>query len=770
MRRRSQTNAKPQREFKEHATAPTGPSAVKVCHRLLQGQHPEHGERARRPRPLGPAGDRAASSQSLPIDNAADSSKTPRNTSLYRLLGERPPHRRHQGHGDRITDVDCAQVHRRRESNCGVAAWRRQVRRRLRPRRRARPPLASETAAPDRLLRRRHLQQVRLPGASVTADRSSPVWSRVAAAPPLPGFCMQGEDCNVGSGLRGGVCNASVCPARRAPTPSRTVTRPTSTAAAAATAPTSGRIPLLGRGRLHERRLHRQRLPGAVVRRRHGQERHRDRHRLRRRLPPAPNGGPSRRRLLEPRLHRQPVPGADLLGRRQARRERRRLRRHPADCPPVATTATCQSDVCTGACCRRARRATTRTSRTGGDRRRLRRRHLRRLLADASRQREPTAPAASAGHGPAPPTLQRRCVKERRRDDVDCGGPSRRLCERQGLPERRRLPERRLPQRHVCQVPCNDGVRNGAETDVDCGGGTCAACGAGQACSVHATARPVCTGNVCRPATSDGVKNGAETVDCGGGSCAGCGAKGCHRRQRLREGSASPTSARRRRARTASRTERRPTSTGGGSCGDCALNKSCSASDCLTNFAAAASATSEPAVHVQRQQQQRRRVQLNAVAGGNRDAERSGRLQRDHQPANDNIDRCTLAAPFYSVNSFSGLELLARVAGRRRLPAGVVPPAIGSCCSGRPSCSAGAERIGLVAALRPVQPVSLGVRFVRNREHARAAGPRDRPHAGPPRRRWSGQDGAAGGGRAPWRLRRGFCRRLASAFSRASSN
>jgi len=49
---------------------------------------------------------------------------------------------------------------------------------------------------------------------------------------------------------------------------------------------------------------------------------------------------------------------------------------------------------------------------------------------------------------------------------------------------------------------CNDGVQNGNETDVDCGGPDCPAC-------------PTCI---------DGVQNGNETgVDCGGPDCAPCG-------------------------------------------------------------------------------------------------------------------------------------------------------------------------------------------------------------------------------------------------------
>jgi hypothetical protein len=52
---------------------------------------------------------------------------------------------------------------------------------------------------------------------------------------------------------------------------------------------------------------------------------------------------------------------------------------------------------------------------------------------------------------------------------------------------------------------CDDGVQNGDETDVDCGGSNCPAC----------------------PTCDDGIQNGDETgVDCGG-SCAPCGGGGC---------------------------------------------------------------------------------------------------------------------------------------------------------------------------------------------------------------------------------------------------
>jgi formylglycine-generating enzyme required for sulfatase activity len=78
----------------------------------------------------------------------------------------------------------------------------------------------------------------------------------------------------------------------------------------------------------------------------------------------------------------------------------------------------------------------------------------------------------------------------------------------------------------------DDGVQNGAETDVDCGGGVAPACATAKKCKVanDCTSR-VCTGNACQaPLPTDGVKNASETdVDCGGGAPApACGtSKAC---------------------------------------------------------------------------------------------------------------------------------------------------------------------------------------------------------------------------------------------------
>ena len=77
---------------------------------------------------------------------------------------------------------------------------------------------------------------------------------------------------------------------------------------------------------------------------------------------------------------------------------------------------------------------------------------------------------------------------------------------------------------------CRDGVRNGDEVGVDCGG-MCGGCD-GSRCGTDADcADSPCVGGVCGgddptddPACSDGMQNGAETgIDCGG-TCVACGA------------------------------------------------------------------------------------------------------------------------------------------------------------------------------------------------------------------------------------------------------
>lgn len=79
---------------------------------------------------------------------------------------------------------------------------------------------------------------------------------------------------------------------------------------------------------------------------------------------------------------------------------------------------------------------------------------------------------------------------------------------------------------------CTDQVKNGDETDIDCGG-TCGKCALNQSCTTaEDCAEGVCAGSpkTCQaPTCTDDVRNGDETdVDCGGSTCPACGkGKGC---------------------------------------------------------------------------------------------------------------------------------------------------------------------------------------------------------------------------------------------------
>lgn len=71
---------------------------------------------------------------------------------------------------------------------------------------------------------------------------------------------------------------------------------------------------------------------------------------------------------------------------------------------------------------------------------------------------------------------------------------------------------------------CTDRVKNGNETDVDCGGGTCPTCAAGLKCSMTSDCETAgCDNGTCRlPTCSDGKRDGFESdVDCGA-SCGTC--------------------------------------------------------------------------------------------------------------------------------------------------------------------------------------------------------------------------------------------------------
>ncbi|TXF89451.1 hypothetical protein FUA23_10825, partial [Neolewinella aurantiaca] len=100
---------------------------------------------------------------------------------------------------------------------------------------------------------------------------------------------------------------------------------------------------------------------------------------------------------------------------------------------------------------------------------------------------------------------------------VDCGGPDCAPC--------------------MVTPTCSDGIMNGNETGVDCGGPDCAPCMVTPTCSDGIMngnetgvdcGGPDCAPCMVTPTCSDGIMNGNETgVDCGGPDCAPCTADEC---------------------------------------------------------------------------------------------------------------------------------------------------------------------------------------------------------------------------------------------------
>jgi hypothetical protein len=118
--------------------------------------------------------------------------------------------------------------------------------------------------------------------------------------------------------------------------------------------------------------------------------------------------------------------------------------------------------------------------------------------------------------------------------DVDCGGPKCLPCGPMKACMVYTDCFSKVCTGDVCAAPtCMDNKQNGAETDQDCGGGTCPPCGNGLMCLQPSDCKsgvclPTATNQPDRcaaPTCTDGVKNGDETgVDCGGdGGCQPCG-------------------------------------------------------------------------------------------------------------------------------------------------------------------------------------------------------------------------------------------------------
>ena len=141
------------------------------------------------------------------------------------------------------------------------------------------------------------------------------------------------------------------------------------------------------------------------------------------------------------------------------------------------------------------------------------------------------------------------------------------------------------------EAACNDGVRNGGETDTDCGGPDCEGCFEDAKCAEDSDClNGVCLDGTCAPPPSctDSLKNQDETdVDCGGSTCPGCAAdSACSQDSDCKSefcdaGACSPPPSCTDQEQNADETD----VDCGGSCSPCASGKACSENaDCQTNL------------------------------------------------------------------------------------------------------------------------------------------------------------------------------------------
>ncbi|MEM9458710.1 MAG: hypothetical protein AAGF11_31325 [Myxococcota bacterium] len=154
--------------------------------------------------------------------------------------------------------------------------------------------------------------------------------------------------------------------------------------------------------------------------------------------------------------------------------------------------------------------------------------------ADPSTTDDPPSPTtttgpstATAGDETGPDEGCSNGIQDGDETDVDCGGSCPDRCDDgEGCSIDDDCLSEQCGDDLTCTPPpagCRDGVLNGDETDIDCGG-SCPGCEDGQSCNEGSDClSTICDAGVCvSPSCRDGVLNGDETdVDCGG-SCPGC--------------------------------------------------------------------------------------------------------------------------------------------------------------------------------------------------------------------------------------------------------
>jgi len=137
-----------------------------------------------------------------------------------------------------------------------------------------------------------------------------------------------------------------------------------------------------------------------------------------------------------------------------------------------------------------------------------------------------TAPKCMSGK--CVPEICANAVKDTAETDVDCGGPCLPCTATKACKAGTDCVSGQCLNKTCQPSTCSDGTKNGNETGVDCGGAEClsqgSSCDDGDGCKSPADCKSsVCKMGVCEaPSCTDGVKNGMETgIDCGG-TCSPC--------------------------------------------------------------------------------------------------------------------------------------------------------------------------------------------------------------------------------------------------------
>lgn len=116
-------------------------------------------------------------------------------------------------------------------------------------------------------------------------------------------------------------------------------------------------------------------------------------------------------------------------------------------------------------------------------------------------------------------------IQDGQETQVDCGGPVCGKCVGEACTESTQCASSVCLNSKCVAPSCSDKLKNGTETDVDCGGPDCPDCQDNSSCQVaEDCVSKICNNGICfPPSCGDGVSNGNETgIDCGGSTCMKC--------------------------------------------------------------------------------------------------------------------------------------------------------------------------------------------------------------------------------------------------------